>query len=241
MPKLPRGNGKSGSDTARKPPAKSAGKGGTATQRRAAKRKPAEPAAAAKKTEDGNGRPVEAGAAPAATRVREQDFERHPVDEHRRPVAAGPKAKLTEDQRVLLGDLFAVVEEHASEAAEEVDKGLVEHAFVFACERHADQRRASGEDFIVHPVGVAKICAGMRLDTATKCAALLHDTVEDTTASLAEVEEDFGDQVGKLVDGVRTELELSPTFRACRERYAGIESRLAGERAAPAQPAAAAS
>jgi guanosine-3',5'-bis(diphosphate) 3'-pyrophosphohydrolase len=218
MPKLPRGNGKAGSDTARKPPAKSSAKGGTATKRRAVKRKPAQAAAAGKATKDGNGRPVEAGAAPAATRVREQDFEHRPVDEHRGPIAVGPTEKLTEDQRVLLGDLFAVVEEHASEAAEEVDKGLVEHAFVFACERHADQRRASGEDFIVHPVGVAKICAGMRLDTATLCAALLHDTVEDTTASLAEVEEDFGDQVGKLVDGV-TKLS-GVTFQSRDDRQA---------------------
>ena len=65
----------------------------------------------------------------------------------------------------------------------------VEQAFVFACEHHADQRRQSGEDFIIHPVGVAKICAGMRLDTETLCAALLHDTVEDTRASLDEVRE----------------------------------------------------
>ena len=75
-------------------------------------------------------------------------------------------------------------------------------AFVFACEHHADQRRQSGEDFITHPVGVAKICAGMRLDTATLCAALLHDTVEDTTASLDEVREQFGEEVAGLVDGV---------------------------------------
>ena len=75
-------------------------------------------------------------------------------------------------------------------------------AFVFACEHHADQRRRSGEDFIVHPVGVAKICAGMRLDTETLCAALLHDTVEDTSASLEEVREAFGDEVAGLVDGV---------------------------------------
>ena len=68
-------------------------------------------------------------------------------------------------------------------------------AFVFACEHHADQRRKSGEDFIVHPVGVAKICAGMRLDTETLCAALLHDTVEDTSASLDEVRERFGDEI----------------------------------------------
>jgi GTP pyrophosphokinase len=60
----------------------------------------------------------------------------------------------------------------------------------------------SGEDFIVHPVGVAKICAGMRLDTATLCAALLHDTVEDTTASLDEVHDVFGEEVAGLVDGV---------------------------------------
>jgi GTP diphosphokinase / guanosine-3',5'-bis(diphosphate) 3'-diphosphatase len=73
---------------------------------------------------------------------------------------------------------------------------------VFACEHHADQRRVSGEDFITHPVGVAKICAGMRLDTATLCAALLHDTVEDTTASLQEVRDAFDEEVASLVDGV---------------------------------------
>jgi guanosine-3',5'-bis(diphosphate) 3'-pyrophosphohydrolase len=75
-------------------------------------------------------------------------------------------------------------------------------AFVFACEHHADQRRQSGEDFITHPVGVAKICAGMRLDTETLCAALLHDTVEDTSASLEEVRDTFGDEIASLVDGV---------------------------------------
>jgi GTP pyrophosphokinase len=75
-------------------------------------------------------------------------------------------------------------------------------AFVFACEHHADQRRKSGEDFIVHPVGVAKICAGMRLDTETLVAALLHDTVEDTSATLDEVRAEFGEEVASLVDGV---------------------------------------
>ena len=68
-----------------------------------------------------------------------------------------------------------------------IDRERVEEAFVYACVHHADQRRRSGEDFIIHPVGVAKICAGMRLDTETLCAALLHDTVEDTSASLEEV------------------------------------------------------
>jgi len=98
--------------------------------------------------------------------------------------------------------VFAIVEEHAHDAALTVDRAQVEAAFVFACEHHADQRRKSGEDFIVHPIGVAKICAGMRLDTETLVAALLHDTVEDTSASLEEVRERFGDEVALLVDGV---------------------------------------
>src|SRR4051812_18472299 len=109
---------------------------------------------------------------------------------------------LTGEEQRLLGDLFAVVEEHVADSVVEIDKGAVEQAFVFACEHHADQRRKSGEDFITHPVGVAKICAGMRLDTETLCAALLHDTVEDTSASLEEVRERFGEEIASLVDGV---------------------------------------
>jgi GTP diphosphokinase / guanosine-3',5'-bis(diphosphate) 3'-diphosphatase len=109
---------------------------------------------------------------------------------------------LTEDERALLGDLFAVIEEHADQGTEGLERRAVEQAFAFACERHADQRRRSGEDFITHPVEVAKICAGLRLDTETLCAALLHDTVEDTSASLAEVRELFGESIAGLVDGV---------------------------------------
>ena len=112
------------------------------------------------------------------------------------------RADLTQVERRLLGDLFAIVEEHAGEATTTIDRAQVEGAFVFACEHHADQRRKSGEDFIVHPVGVAKICAGLRLDTETLCAALLHDTVEDTSASLEEVSERFGEEIAALVDGV---------------------------------------
>src|SRR5829696_261084 len=120
--------------------------------------------------------------------------------EHGTPTEAPPD--LTPAERALLADLFAIVEEHADEVATDVDRERVIAAFVFSCEHHADQRRQSGEDFIVHPVGVAKICAGMRLDTETLCAALLHDTVEDTSASLDEVREAFGEEVAGLVDGV---------------------------------------
>ena len=92
---------------------------------------------------------------------------------------------------------------------------------MYACVHHADQRRKSGEDFIIHPVGVAKICAGMRLDTETLCAALLHDTVEDTSASLEEVQEAFGEEIASLVDGVTklTGLTFQSRDEAQAENY----------------------
>jgi GTP diphosphokinase / guanosine-3',5'-bis(diphosphate) 3'-diphosphatase len=83
-----------------------------------------------------------------------------------------------------------------------IDRAKVERAFEFACDRHADQLRHSGDEFITHPVGVAQVCAGMRLDTETLCAALLHDTVEDTSASLEEIRAEFGEEIAQLVDGV---------------------------------------
>jgi guanosine-3',5'-bis(diphosphate) 3'-pyrophosphohydrolase len=118
------------------------------------------------------------------------------------PAAAPEPLKLSVSEQRLLGDLFAIVSEHAAESSVEIDRDRVRDAFVFACEHHADQRRKSGEDFIVHPVGVAHICASMRLDTETLCAALLHDTVEDTSASIEEVRERFGEEIAAIVDGV---------------------------------------
>jgi guanosine-3',5'-bis(diphosphate) 3'-pyrophosphohydrolase len=131
------------------------------------------------------------------------------------------RVELTPTERRLLGDLFAIVEEHADQSAVSVDRNRVEEAFVYACVHHADQRRKSGEDFIIHPVGVAKICAGMRLDTETLCAALLHDTVEDTSASLEEVQAAFGEEIAGLVDGVTklTGLTFQSRDEAQAENY----------------------
>ena len=224
--RAPRGKGSRARWTARKPPSKRSGTSTPKARRppNAAPRSARRPASSPPPPR----RPPRRGDAERQGRRRrgaagggeqsDREFERHPVDEHTAHAPAGPKTKLTEDQRVLLGDLFAVVEEHADEAAERVDRDLVERAFVFACERHADQRRASGEDFIVHPIGVAKICAGMRLDTATLCAALLHDTVEDTSARSTRCETEFGDEIGALVDGV-TKLS-GVTFQSRDDRQA---------------------
>jgi GTP diphosphokinase / guanosine-3',5'-bis(diphosphate) 3'-diphosphatase len=137
-----------------------------------------------------------------------------------RPVA--PRIEITgelsDDEQALLGDLLAVVAEHSENGGHELDRATIESAFAFACARHADQQRRSGEDFITHPVEVAKICAGLRLDTETLGAALLHDTVEDTTASLEEVTELFGEEIAALVDGV-TKL-TGITFQSRDEKQA---------------------
>jgi GTP diphosphokinase / guanosine-3',5'-bis(diphosphate) 3'-diphosphatase len=132
-----------------------------------------------------------------------------------------PPVSLSEPERRLLGDLFAIVSEHAADSEVQIDRERVQDAFVFAWEQHAAQRRKSGEDFIVHPVGVARICASMQLDTETLCAALLHDTVEDTRASLDEVRERFGDEIAAIVDGVTklTGINFSSHDEAQVENY----------------------
>jgi guanosine-3',5'-bis(diphosphate) 3'-pyrophosphohydrolase len=149
--------------------------------------------------------------------------ERPAVDQVIDPNAHAPVTgpELSPSQQGLLSDLFAIVEEHADQAAEPIDRERVEAALVFASLHHGDQRRLSGEDFITHPVGVAKICAGMRLDTETLCAALLHDTVEDTSASLEEVRADFGEEIAGLVDGVTklTGLTFQSRDEAQAENY----------------------
>ncbi|MDO4437767.1 MAG: bifunctional (p)ppGpp synthetase/guanosine-3',5'-bis(diphosphate) 3'-pyrophosphohydrolase [Coriobacteriaceae bacterium] len=84
----------------------------------------------------------------------------------------------------------------------EDDCSLIELAYCFAAEKHCAQKRRSGEAYINHPVEVAIILAELKMDCDVVCAALLHDTVEDTTTSLAEVSEYFGETVAELVDGV---------------------------------------
>jgi guanosine-3',5'-bis(diphosphate) 3'-pyrophosphohydrolase len=111
-------------------------------------------------------------------------------------------AGLGASERLLLSDLFAIVSEHATDSSVEIDRERVQDAFVFACEYHAAQRRKSGEDSIVHRVGVACICASMRVDTETLCAVVLQDTVEDTSASIEEVRARFGEEIAAIVDGV---------------------------------------
>ena len=82
------------------------------------------------------------------------------------------------------------------------DTDLINKAYVYSARMHEGQMRKSGDPYFIHPVSVASIIADMRLDTASVCAALLHDVVEDTEASSKDMMQMFGEEVAFLVDGV---------------------------------------
>ncbi len=98
--------------------------------------------------------------------------------------------------------------------APDVDLPTVQRAYEWALGAHTGQSRASGEPYITHPLAVAGILAGLRLDTTTIVASLLHDTVEDTKATLEELREQFGDDVVLLVDGVTKLQRISELSRS---------------------------
>ncbi|ATX82074.1 GTP pyrophosphokinase [Mariprofundus ferrinatatus] len=97
--------------------------------------------------------------------------------------------------------IFEITERVASYSPK-ADLDLINRAYVFAAHAHAGQVRNSGEPYIVHPLAVADILASLGMDDSTIVTALLHDTVEDTTVTLEEVERHFGSDVARLVDGV---------------------------------------
>ncbi|WP_281977654.1 RelA/SpoT family protein [Pseudorhizobium flavum] len=84
----------------------------------------------------------------------------------------------------------------------DANEALLNKAYVYAMQKHGQQRRASGDPYISHPLEVAAILTDMHLDESTIAVALLHDTIEDTTATRAEIDELFGEDIGRLVEGL---------------------------------------
>lgn len=89
-----------------------------------------------------------------------------------------------------------------SENNESANLELIRHAYVYAASAHAGQMRLSGEPYLSHPLAVAFTLAEMGFDEPTIAAGLLHDTVEDTKATIEEIDENFGEDVADIVDGV---------------------------------------
>ena len=102
----------------------------------------------------------------------------------------------------IMADSYDKLERLCLKYMNEDDFSNVEQAYCFAAEKHCNQKRRSGEMYINHPVEVAIILADLKMDCDVVCAALLHDTVEDTETSLADVSGLFGETVAGLVDGV---------------------------------------
>ena len=97
------------------------------------------------------------------------------------------------------------------------DVQLVQRCYEFAAERHAGQRRRSGEPYVVHPLGVARTITDLRLDVASVCAGLLHDCVEDTSATAEDIGRLFGTEIQFLVDGVTKLGQIPWTTREERQ------------------------
>src|ERR1700748_3616739 len=99
-----------------------------------------------------------------------------------------------------------------------VDEDALNRAYVFSTKAHGSQLRASGDPYFSHPVAVAGILSSMKLDGASIITGLLHDTVEDTVATLDDIEKLFGPEIARLVDGVtklsRLELQYDQTKQA---------------------------
>ena len=83
----------------------------------------------------------------------------------------------------------------------DADLDKIRKAYAYAEQAHSGQVRISGDAYIIHPLNVAYILTGLHLDDETICAALLHDVVEDTCATLEEMEAEFGKNIMALIDG----------------------------------------
>jgi len=122
-----------------------------------------------------------------------------------------------EQHQDLVDELIAEVETYKPD----VDRELLTRAFRYAATAHGGQLRRSGQEFIHHPWGAAKILAGLQLDEASLAAALLHDTVEDTEVEIADIQAEFGQEVAKLVEGVTklTRVKFQSREHAEAENY----------------------
>jgi GTP diphosphokinase / guanosine-3',5'-bis(diphosphate) 3'-diphosphatase len=109
-----------------------------------------------------------------------------------------PKGKMRKPQMMRQYELIDRVRRYNPQA----DEALLNRAYVYAMKAHGSQRRASGDPYFSHPLEVAAILTDLKLDDATIAAALLHDTIEDTPVTRAEIDKLFGPDIGTLVDGL---------------------------------------
>jgi RelA/SpoT family (p)ppGpp synthetase len=129
------------------------------------------------------------------------------------PVAAPKAAKSPRSRMMRQYDLVERVRSYNPDTNED----LLNRAYVYAMKAHGSQTRASGDPFFSHPLEVAAILTDLKLDDATIVAALLHDTIEDTEATRAEIDQVFGHQIGALVEGLTKLKRLELVSREAKQ------------------------
>lgn len=133
-----------------------------------------------------------------------------PTEPVTEPPVAGSEADPVNDARLLISDLCTYLETYLTR--EQVRE--VYRAYLFGAEAHEGQSRLSGEPYIYHPVAVARILAGMRMDHQCLMAAILHDVIEDTPTAIEQLEQEFGAEIAALVDGVSKLTQIKFRSRA---------------------------
>src|SRR6201996_1011229 len=124
-----------------------------------------------------------------------------------------PPAKSRKPRMMRQFELVDRVKQYNPKANEE----LLNRAYVYAMRAHGEQKRASGDPYISHPLEVAAILTELKLDDATIAAALLHDTIEDTDATRAEIDRLFGHEIGLLVEGLTKLKRLELVSREAKQ------------------------
>src|ERR1700750_2256254 len=127
------------------------------------------------------------------------------------PVAERPKSPRSRMMRQY--DLVERVRSYNPDTNED----LLNRAYVYAMKAHGSQTRASGDPYFSHPLEVAAILTDLKLDDATIVAALLHDTIEDTEATRAEIDQIFGSEIGALVEGLTKLKRLELVSREAKQ------------------------
>ena len=132
------------------------------------------------------------------------------------PAVASPAPVKTGKPRSRMMRQYDLVERVRSYNPE-TNEDLLNRAYVYAMKAHGSQTRASGDPYFSHPLEVAAILTDLKLDDATIVAALLHDTIEDTEATRAEIDQIFGHEIGALVDGLTKLKRLEPVSREAKQ------------------------
>ena len=125
-----------------------------------------------------------------------------PVKPATAPPAAATQNEIPPEEMAQLSARFERLLEHVQKNRANDDVGLIRRSWEFCVGHHKNQRRASGEPYIIHPIAVAEVLAEMKMDSTAISAGLLHDAVEDTPATSEEIAAMFGDQVAHIVEGV---------------------------------------